>query len=184
MAPESSNLSAPTMAKYKGEGSLLFWSDLKGEWIKVEEPKKEYDLKLNISADTGELMESLKAATESIKELGDSWQAVSGSVGTSGIKYWGKNEPVYTSTYPFDYDPVYKPIKGKQVSVATPAVEVDFDPALHTLTFHVQVSLSESELDEYNGCTTRLGEVIGDMMKKQVVGLLLERNKELKEKGA
>ena len=174
------------MVKYKGDkGSLLFWSDMKGEWVEVAGQKKDYELKLNISAETGELMEKLKATTASISELGQTWQAMSETVGTSGLPYWGThvhNPSVYP--YPFDYDPVYHPATEKQVSISTPVVEAEFDKELHTLTFHVRVGVSEAELDAYGGCTTELGEVVGDMMKRQIVNLLLERNKERKEKGA
>ena len=181
MAPESSNLSAPTMAK-NVKGKLYMMSDLQGGWVEVDKPKKDYDFKLNISADTSKLMDSIKSATESIQDLGETWQAVSGSIGTSGIKYWG-GEPVYTTT-PYWYDePVYKPV-NKPVPISTPVVEAEYDESLHTLVMKVSVAVSEYELDQYKGCTTALGEDIGDRMKKQVVNLLLERNKEQKEKGA
>ncbi len=146
----------------------------------MSEPKEEYKFKLDISAETAELMESLKSATDSIGELGKTWQGMAGSsVGTSGIKYWG-GEPVYTNVTPYwNEGSVYKP-----VSISTPVVEAEYDEFLHTLVMKVSVAVSEYELDQYKGCTTSLGEAIGDSMKKQVVNLLLERNKEQKEKGA
>ena len=170
------------MDKYKGDkGSLFFWSDLKGGWVEVDKPKKDYDFKLNISADTGEFMDSLKVATESIQDLGETWQSVSGSIGTSDIKYWG-GKLVDATPYWYD-EPMYKPV-NKPVPISTPVAEAEYDESLHTLVMKVSVAVSEYELDQYKGCTTSLGEAIGDRMKKQVVNLLLERNKEQKEKGA
>jgi len=100
---------------------------------------------------------------------------------SGNTNYWYKT-PTYSEPPPkIKITDLYQ--KGSFVTVTSPAVVIEpHGLGFNKKTLHVSLDLDEESLQVYNGCTTDLADAIVHLIRANVKNVLLEYNKEQREK--